>query len=238
MKKKAIFCWSGGKDSSLALFKVLKEDKFEIITLLTTVNEEFKRVSMHGVKETLLEEQAKQIGIPLEKMYIEKNSTNEAYEKGMEAVLKKFKAQGVEYVIFGDIFLADLKKYREDNLAKIGMKAEFPLWKQNTHDLINEFIDLGFKTVICCTNNDFFDEHAVGKTIDKKIVSSLPGNVDPCGENGEFHTFTYAGPIFNSDIPLEIGERVLKTYDAKCMKDDQEITEVKGYWFIELDLKK
>jgi uncharacterized protein (TIGR00290 family) len=231
MKKKALFCWSGGKDSALALYKILKEDKFEIVSLLTTVNEEFKRVSMHGVKESL-------IGISLEKMYIEKNSTNESYEKGMETVLKKYKGQGVEYVIFGDIFLEDLKIYRENNLAKIGMKAEFPLWKQNTKDLINEFLDIGFKTVICCTNNDFFDEYTVGKTIDRKIIADLPVHVDPCGENGEFHTFTYAGPIYKSDIYIETGEKVLKTYDAKCMKDDQEVIEVKGYWFIELDIKK
>jgi uncharacterized protein (TIGR00290 family) len=233
-KTKALFCWSGGKDSALALYKVLKEEKFEIVALLTTVNEEFKRVSMHGVREELLEEQAKQIGISLEKMYIQKNSSNEDYEKRMEAVLKKYKEMGVEYAIFGDIFLEDLKLYREKNLAKIGMKAEFPLWKKNTTELVHEFIDLGFKTVLCCTNNDYFDEDAVGKLITKDFISALPSNVDPCGENGEFHTYAYAGPIFKSEIPVRIGEKVLKTYDTKCMKDDQEVTEVKGYWFVDL----
>jgi len=233
-KTKALFCWSGGKDSALALYKILKQDKFEVIALLTTVNEEFRRVSMHGVREELLEEQAKQIGIPLEKMYIKKNSSNEDYEKRMEAVLNKYKIMGVEYAIFGDIFLEDLKIYREKNLAKIGMKAVFPLWKKDTTELLNEFIGLGFKTVLCCTNNDFFDEDMVGKTITKDFIAALPPNVDPCGENGEFHTYAYAGPIFKSEIPVKIGEKVLKTYEAKCMKDDQEVTEVKGYWFVDL----
>jgi uncharacterized protein (TIGR00290 family) len=236
MKKKAIFCWSGGKDSSLALYKVLKEDEFEILALLTTVNEEFKRVSMHGVREDLLEEQAKQIGLPLEKMYIGKSSTNEAYEKSMEAVLLKYKALGVEYAIFGDIFLEDLKKYREDNLSKIGMKAYFPLWKQDTTALIHEFVGLGFKTMICCTNNDFFDENGVGRIIDEEFISTLPDNVDPCGENGEFHTFAYEGPIFKNPIPITVGEKVLKTYQAKCMKDEKEVMEEKGFWFVDLVL--
>lgn len=238
MKKKAIFCWSGGKDSSLALYKILKEDEFEILALLTTVNEEFKRVSMHGVREDLLEEQARQIGLPLEKVYIGKSSTNEEYEKRMEAVLLKYKAEGVEYAIFGDIFLEDLKKYREDNLARIGMKAYFPLWKQDTTKLIHEFIGLGFKTMICCTNNDYFDENGVGNIIDEDFISSLPDKVDPCGENGEFHTFAYAGPIFKNPISITVGEKVLKTYQSKCMKDDQEVMEEKGFWFVDLLLSE
>jgi uncharacterized protein (TIGR00290 family) len=234
MKKKAIFCWSGGKDSSLALYKTLQEDQFEIVSLLTTVNEEFKRVSMHGVREELLEEQARQIGIPLTKMYIGKSNTNDAYEKSMEEVLLKFKEQGVEYAIFGDIFLEDLKLYRENNLAKIGMKAHFPLWKKDTTVLIHEFIDLGFKTVVCCTHNDFFDDTTVGRTIDKDFVKQLPSNVDPCGENGEFHTYAYEGPIFKSPIKITNGEKVLKTYQATCMKDDKEVMEEKGFWFVDL----
>lgn len=237
-KTNAIFCWSGGKDSALALYKIQQQEKFDVVALLTTVNEEFKRVSMHGVREELLEEQAKQIGIPLEKVYIKKSSSNEEYEKSMEAVLNKYKAMGVEYAIFGDIFLEDLKLYREKNLAKIGMKAEFPLWKKDTKELVHEFMELGFKTVLCCTNNDFFDEHVVGKSISKDFISALPSNVDPCGENGEFHTYAYAGPIFENEIPIIVGEKVLKTYDAKCMKDDREVTEVKGFWFVDLLLNK
>jgi uncharacterized protein (TIGR00290 family) len=236
-KEKAIFCWSGGKDSALALYKVLQQGSYEFIALLTTINEEYKRISMHGVREELLEEQSKQIGIPLEKIYVSNNGTNEEYEKNMEAALQKYKSLGVNKVIFGDIFLEDLKIYRENNLAKIGMTAIFPLWKQDTKKLISEFIDLDFKTIICCTNNDFFDKHAVGKIIDKRFVSSLSPGIDPCGENGEFHTFTYEGPIFKFPIRIKTGEKVLKTYEARCMKDDKETTEVKGYWFIDLELR-
>lgn len=235
-KPKALFCWSGGKDSSLALYKVLQENKFEVVALLTTVNEEFKRVSMHGVREELIEAQARHIGLPLEKLYIPPDNTNEAYEKSMERVLKKHIEAGVGQVIFGDIFLEDLRKYRENNLAKLGLKAEFPLWKKDTSSLIHEFIGLGFKTVICCTHNDYFDDQIVGKTIDRSFVASLPSDVDPCGENGEFHTFTYDGPLFDTPLQVRPGEKILRTYEAKCLKDGKEETEEKGFWFIDLML--
>ncbi|MBX9851505.1 MAG: diphthine--ammonia ligase [Cytophagaceae bacterium] len=233
-KEKAIFCWSGGKDSALALYKILNETQYDVIALLTTVNKEFQRVSMHGVREILLEEQARQINIPLEKIYVDTNCSNNTYEMKMEEVLLRYKASGVAKVIFGDIFLEDLRQYRENNLKKVNMEAVFPLWKRNTRELIFEFIDLGFKTVICCTNNTYLPDHFAGRVIDKALINSLPSEVDPCGENGEFHTFTFGGPIFKKPVAIQMGEKVLKTYEIKTMKNGKEIPELQGYWFADI----
>lgn len=235
--RKAIFCWSGGKDSSLALHTILKQGQYNIVCLLTTLNAEFKRVSMHGVREALLDAQAKSIGLPLEKVWVGMNGSNEEYENQMEKMLLKYKETGVEYVVFGDIFLEDLKLYRENKLAKVGVKAVFPLWKRDTAELIQEFLSTGFQTVICCTNNDYFDDSFVGRIIDESLIKQFPVNVDVCGENGEFHTFTFKGPIFKEEIAVSVGEKVLKTYEAKCLKEGKEEVEIKGFWFADLELK-
>lgn len=230
MKKEAIFCWSGGKDSALALYKVLKENKYEVVALLTTLNLEYRRISMHGVREDLLDKQASAIGIPLIKMYV-KEGTNEEYEKKMEQLLLKYKAQGITTVIFGDIFLEDLRSYRENNLAKVGIKAEFPLWKKDTKELINEFLLLGFKTITCCVNDVFLGKDKVGVEIDKNFIDSLPLNIDPCGENGEYHTFCFDGPLFKNKIEFTVGEKIYKPLQINT-NDNSEIT--KGFWFVNL----
>lgn len=229
-REKAIFAWSGGKDSSLALYKILQEDQYEVVALLTTVNRELKRISMHGVRESLLEEQAKSIGIPLLKVWIDEASY-EHYEKQMESTLLQAKAEGVTTVIFGDIFLEDLREYRERNLKKVNMKAYFPLWKKDTQSLIQEFIDLKFKTITCCVNDGFFDESFVGEVIDESFVKGLPENVDPCGENGEFHSFCFEGPLFKRTINFEKGEKVYKPLDEKYL---EEAKPTKGFWYCEL----
>ena len=230
--KKAIFCWSGGKDSSLCLYEVLKEQKYEVVYLLTTLNENFKRISMHGVQEELLEQQAQSIGIPLKKMYVKEGSYEE-YERNMEKLLLEMKAEGITNVIFGDIFLEDLRKYREDNLAKVGMAAVFPLWKKDTTKLIFDFINLGFKTITCCVNDRYLGEDMVGAEIDAAFLNALPENVDPCGENGEFHTFCFDGPIFKSKIRFTKGEKVYKPLEVKgegvCSSG-----ETKGFWYCDL----
>src|SRR6202007_358428 len=166
---KAIFCWSGGKDSAYCLHKVLSEKLIDVKYLLTTINDEFKRISMHGIQEALLDKQVEAIGIPLIKMRVHEGTNNE-YEKQMEAVLLKAKAEGINQVIFGDIFLEDLKTYRENNLAKIGMKAIFPLWKMDTTFLINDFIKQGFKTITCCINDGYLTEDWVGKELNKQFI--------------------------------------------------------------------
>lgn len=235
MKPKAIFCWSGGKDSSLALYKVLKENKIEVVSLMTTLNQQYQRISMHGVREELLDRQAEAIGLPLVKMYVSEG-TNEEYEKNMENILLKFKSQGVTQVIFGDIFLEDLRTYRENNLKKVGLQATFPLWKQNTKVLIDEFIALGFRTITCCVNDGYLGEEAVGAEITEEFVRKLPSNVDPCGENGEFHTFCFEGPIFKKKIPFLVGEKLYRPLEIK--KGDDNVcssnTITNGFWFSEL----
>ena len=232
-KPKAIFCWSGGKDSAFALYKVLNEKEFEVTCLFTTVNENFKRVSMHGVKEELIEEQTKSIGIPLLKMYV-KEGSNEEYEKNMETFLLEQKSKGVEYVIFGDIFLEDLRAYRDANLAKVGMKGVYPLWKQSTARLATEFITSGFKTITCCINDAYLSEKEVGKVFDLNFLKNLPEEVDPCGENGEFHTFCYDGPIFKKPIKIVAKEKVYKPLEIKTDSGHQTKPKTQGFWFCEL----
>ncbi len=210
MKEKVILAWSGGKDSALALYEILKNENYEVAGLLTTVTSDYDRISMHGVRRPLLEMQAESLGLPLEKVFIAANTSNEQYEAAMREVLTKHKNAGVSFVVFGDIFLEDLKRHRENSLAKIGMKGLFPLWKKDTAELAHNFIDLCFKTIITCVDTNFLDKIFVGRKFDRNFLSGLPVNIDPCGENGEFHSFVYDGPIFKKKIVHDIGEIVLR----------------------------
>lgn len=231
-KQKAIFCWSGGKDSAYALYRTIVENRYEVSYLLTTVNRNFQRISMHGVREALLQAQTEALGFPLLKVEMEESS-NEAYERQMEAVLLKARAEGIEHVIFGDIFLEDLRAYREANLARVGMKAVFPLWGQNTEDLLREFIAKQFGTVLCCTNDAYLGEDWLGRKIDEDFLHELPAGVDPCGENGEYHTFCFDGPIFRKKIDIRTGEIVYKPLDITTAENPgRPVT--KGFWFIDL----
>ena len=245
MKTKAIFNWSSGKDSALALYKVLQNSEFEITCLLTSVNQQFQRISMHGVRVELLEQQAESLGIPLEIMQIPEMPTMEAYENVMNETLTKLKNQGVTHSIFGDILLEDLRKYREEQLAKIGFEAVFPLWQIPTAELIQEFIGLGFKTIVVCVNERFLDKSFVGRVIDQDFINDLPENVDVCGENGEFHTFTFDGPIFSKPIDFEIGEIVYRKYEKPKQEESTETTCKTassdvfdfGFWYCDLIAK-
>ena len=198
--------WSGGKDSALALYEISQSQRYEIAGLLTTVTEDYHRISMHGVPEILLEKQVNSIGLTLSKVFISKNGSNEEYESKMKEVLLKFQESGVFAVVFGDIFLADVRKYREENLAKVGMKGVFPIWGKD--NLPQTFIDLGFKAIVTCVDAKVLDKEFVGKLFDKKFLAELPANVDPNGENGEFHSFVFDGPIFRDKIPYKIGKVV------------------------------
>ncbi|KFF15152.1 Dph6-related ATP pyrophosphatase [Flavobacterium hydatis] len=241
MKKIALFNWSSGKDSALALYKIQQEKEFEINCLLTSVNQQFQRISMHGVRVELLEQQAKSIGLPLEIMQIPEMPTMEVYEEVMTKTLAKLKDQGVKNSIFGDIFLEDLRKYREDKLVNIGFEGVFPLWKIPTKDIIQEFISLGFKTIVVCVNERFLDKSFVGRVIDQNFINDLPDNVDVCGENGEFHTFTFDGPIFSEPIQFEIGEIVHRKYekpktessDTACDTSASDVFDY-GFWYCDL----
>jgi uncharacterized protein (TIGR00290 family) len=210
MKEKVILSWSGGKDAALALHELQRSKEYEILALLTTVTEEYDRISMHGVRRVLLERQAESLGLPLENVPISKNTSDEEYDRKMREVLQKYLATGVSCVAFGDVFLQDVRNYREENLSKIGMKGVFPLWQSDTTKLAHTFINLGFEAVITCVDSKVLDRRFVGRAFDERFLSELPSGVDPCGENGEFHSFVYAGPIFRKRILHKRGEVVLR----------------------------
>jgi uncharacterized protein (TIGR00290 family) len=210
MREKVIVAWSGGKDSALALYEILKTGGFEIAKLLTTVTKDYDRISIHGVRRVLLEQQAKALCIPLEEMFITKGASDAEYEDELLKMLKRHRDNGVFSVVFGDIFLEDVRKYRERIWAKAGMKGIFPLWKKDTNDLACTFINLGFKAIITSIDSNVLGKSFAGREYDEKFLSDLPANVDPCGENGEFHSFVYDGPLFCERIGFKKGEIVLR----------------------------
>jgi uncharacterized protein (TIGR00290 family) len=236
--QKAVFCWSGGKDSAFALYRALSSGEFEILALLTTINSAYSRVSMHGVREDLMDLQAKHIGIPLYKVYIPEICSNEEYEKQMEEAMIFWKEEGVSHVIFGDIFLEDLKRYREEKLEKVGMKAVFPLWMENTAELLSSFLGLGFKTMICSGSCKNINEELVGETLSEELVGLMSPGTDPCGENGEFHTFVYEGPVFRDKLDVACTEKVVKYYKVKKETEGKIEEEEVGYWFADIKLKE
>jgi uncharacterized protein (TIGR00290 family) len=208
--EKVLFSWSTGKDSALALYELQKRKDIEITALITTVTDEYDRVSMHGVRRELLRRQAASIGLPLREIGITKNASNEEYENKMRQLLVAAQAEGVTSVVFGDIFLEDLRKYREEKLAQIGMQAIFPLWKRDTQTLAGELIRLGFEAIVTCVDTQVLGQEFSGRVVDQRFLADLPEKIDLCGENGEFHTFAYAGPIFRKPISFEVGEKVLR----------------------------
>lgn len=210
MAEKILLSWSGGKDSAFSLHELKKDNQFEIAALITTITDGYDRISMHGVRRTLLEQQAASLGIALEQVRISQNASNEEYEAKMRALLEKYLRMGVTKVAFGDIFLEDLRKYRENNLAKVGMAGVFPIWKRDTAAMAYEFISLGFRAVISCVDSQALDGKFAGRDFDAQLIGELPPSVDPCGENGEFHSFVYDGPIFRQPIPIRTGEIVLR----------------------------
>jgi uncharacterized protein (TIGR00290 family) len=188
--------WSGGKDSCLALYEIQKSSDYRVAALLTTITREYDCISMHGVRRALLERQAISLGLPLHPILISKGASNEEYELEMAQAFSEYREQVIDSVVFGDLFIEDIKAYREQFLARHGMKGLYPVWQRNTTSFIKKFIELGFKAVLSCVDSKTLDKSFAGKTIDDDFISSLPANVDPCGENGGFHTFVYDGPIF------------------------------------------
>jgi uncharacterized protein (TIGR00290 family) len=209
-ERQVLFSWSGGKDSSLALHEIQKNQKYEITALITTVTADYDRVSMHGLRTSLLEEQARNLDIPLQKVLISKNASNDEYESKFNEVLLKYKESGISQVVFGDLFLEEIKQYREDLLQKIDMECVFPIWKRDTTKLAYEFIDLGFKAITVCVDSEVLGEEFAGREFNEQFLNDLPEGIDPCGENGEFHTFVYDGPNFNKNINKKLGEIVLR----------------------------
>lgn len=207
-KPKAILSWSSGKDSAMALYRTLAAKQFQIVCLLTTLSDQFRRVSMHGVREELLERQARSVGIQLEKVLIPYPCPNVVYEEKMRKVLSQWKRKGVTHVIFGDLFLEDIRKYREANLAHLDLTPIFPIWGKDTASLAEDMLKVGFRAIITCVDPKKLNEKFAGRQFDNSLLKDLPPSVDPCGENGEFHTFVYDGPIFREPIPVEVGKSV------------------------------
>jgi uncharacterized protein (TIGR00290 family) len=244
--KKVLFNWSGGKDSSLCLYKVLQANELDVHCLLTSINEQHQRISMHGVRVELLHAQTESIGIPLEILSVPEMPTMEIYEKVLTEKLNLLKKEGLTASVFGDINLVDLRKYREDKLNEIGLQGIFPLWDIPTKDLIQEFLSLGFKTITTCVNEKYLGKEFVGRVIDEQFLKDLPEDVDPCGENGEFHTFVFDGPLFKKPIPIEVGEIVYRKYETpkKAASDSsydcsskEEITKNPyeyGFWYCDI----
>ena len=218
MPEEVLFCWSGGKDSAMALHALQSAGESRVTALLTTVTEEYDRISMHGVRRVLLERQAASIGLPLHAVLIPPQCVNTTYETRMKEALNQHLARGVQRVAFGDIFLEDLRVYRERNLAQIGMEALFPIWKRDTRELARDFLRLRFQAIVVCVDPRVLDPSFAGRVLDESFFADLPPGADPCGENGEFHTFVFDGPIFQTPVHFTTGEKVLRD----------------GFWFCDL----
>jgi len=232
MKNKAVFNWSGGKDSALALSKVLKEQQYEIVSLLTTVNRDSRRSTMHAIPETLLQKQADSIGIPLYTVDLTPQGNMTDYEDAMQKAVSHFKELGVNHFIFGDIFLHDVKSYREKQLQPYNITVVEPLWNKGSHEVMNDFLASELKTIIVTTTADILDSSFIGRHIDESFIADLPAGMDICGENGEYHTFCYDGDIFSYPVPYSLGEPEKRTYSFK--QDDGSIKEY-SYWFANLN---
>jgi len=216
MRLPVVFSWSGGKDSAMALHALRHDPIFEVVALLTTVTEGYDRISMHGVRRELLQRQAVSIGLPLEEVSIPPQCVNAVYESRMAGALLRFEQSGVQHFAFGDIFLRDLRAYREEKLARIGATALFPLWDIDTRELALRFIRDGFRAVTVCIDPQKLGNSFAGRELDARFFADLPPGVDPCGENGEFHTFVFDGPIFRAPIAVRTGEIVERDSFVFC----------------------
>ncbi len=223
--------WSSGKDAALAYHLLMEEGTYKVVQLLTTLSEEHGRVFMHGVREKLLDMQAERMSLPLLKVKLPASPADDLYRQAMLQNLTSLKEQGISAAAYGDIFLEDLKVYREQQLAQVDVKGLFPLWKKDTKELVRLAEDMGIEAVIVCVNQKFLGKEFLGQKIGKEFLDKLPENVDPCGEHGEFHTFVYNAPYFRSPIPIVKGEIVHRTYasPAGSLWDT-------GFYFMDVDV--
>jgi uncharacterized protein (TIGR00290 family) len=204
-KQPVVVSWSGGKDSALALWAVLRGNEYDVEALLTTCTLGFRRISMHGVRCSLLHQQAAAIGLPVKKVFVPKHCQNDTYERLMKAAFQTFQTLGITKVVFGDLFLADIRRYRDKLLGSIGMTGLYPLWKHDTRVLAETFIAQGFKGVVVCVDPRVLPPAFAGRKFDRALLRDLPRDVDPCGEHGEFHTFVFDGPIFRRPVRFRQG---------------------------------
>ena len=215
----------------MALYRLQQEPRYNVERLITTVNQHHDRVSMHGLRRDLLLKQVMEIDIPSSTIELPEQPDMATYESLMGTTLKSLKDEGFDHAAFGDIFLQDLKTYRERQMAGYGLKTIFPLWQKDSKTLLQEFIDLGFKAILVCVDAKKLDASFAGRIIDERFIADLPDGVDPCGENGEYHTFCFDGPIFKQAIPFQIGERIYREYDAPSGGKKEEKAQ---FWFCDL----
>jgi uncharacterized protein (TIGR00290 family) len=228
--KKIVLFWSGGKDSAIALQRLKQNHEFEIIGLVSTLNTEFRRVSMHGITEELLDRQVEQLGFPLIKMWVPNQPENYSYEEAFLKTCSHLSEIGVEILAFGDIFLEDLRKYRESLASKAGMKVYFPLWKNTSIELQEEFSDGGYEAITCCVQSDKLGKDWIGKKLDSDFFRNLPTGIDPFGENGEYHTFCFNGPLFLNPINYKTGAVIFKPLQIKQTNGAKEA----GYFYLDI----
>ncbi|MFN8299959.1 MAG: ATP-binding protein [Chitinophagales bacterium] len=231
MKKPRIYInWSSGKDCCYALHLLQQQGQFEIAGLLTTVAAEHGRISMHGVRETLLDEQAAALGLPLKKVYLPRDYNMQVYEAAMQKTIDEYKQEGCTHAMFGDIFLEDLRQYRETKLKEQEITCVFPLWKMDTKALLEKVFGSGIKALVVCADALLLEKEFAGVELDNKFKSALPGNVDACGENGEFHTFVFDGPMFTKPVSFTKGEITLRTYPNQHGTEPPEYK----FWYCDL----
>ncbi|SNS83072.1 MJ0570-related uncharacterized domain-containing protein [Ekhidna lutea] len=211
MPDKTAFFWSSGKDSAFALHQILNNTAYKVEHLITTINKDLNRVTMHGTPIELLKKQLDSIGLPYSFMKLSTSATMEEYEAMIQSSMHMISNKGITNAAFGDIFLEDLRDYRINQMNSLGFQSLFPIWKRDTKELINEFINHGFKAVVVCVN-EVMGPDFLGREIDHSFLKDLPKGIDPCGENGEFHTFCYDGPIFREPINFHLGEKVKRYY--------------------------
>ena len=238
-KNAVIFSWSGGKDASMALHTIQTEGIHHIDSLLTTINGSLQRVTMHGVPAALIEKQAQEIGLPLFFTPLPDNISMEMYSEITKRQAEVHKDSGIYGYVYGDINLEDLRAFREKELSENNLVGIYPLWEKNTLDLAREFIKSGFKAIVVTVSSRVLDKTFVGREFDAQFLRDLPSDVDPCGENGEFHTFVYDGPIFSQPIPIKVGDKTYKNYspskdDDNYSSESDNETWDKGFWFCDL----
>lgn len=211
-----ILSWSGGKDSCMALAELSKDARWQVIALITTVTAEYDRVSMHGVRRSLLEQQAAALELPVAIVTIPAHVSNKVYQARMEDVIRDYVQTGVGHIAFADLFLRDVRQYRETWLGPLGITSVFPLWLRPTSELARSFVDGGFRAILTCVDGRVLDQSFVGRPYDHRLLSELPAGVDPCGENGEFHTFVHDGPFFRHSVPVVTGQIVKREHWFFC----------------------
>ena len=223
----AVVFWSGGKDAAMALHRANQNPQIRVVGLVTTLNKDLNETAVHKIPEAVLDRQAKQTGLPLRKMWVKEMPGNKEYEKALSGVYSQLKKEGINTVIYGDIFLEDIKAYREDLIEKAGLKALFPLWRIDSRTLMNNFIAFGFKAIICNINSAVLPKSFLGRELNARFLSEVPPGVDPAGENGEFHTFCFDGPVFRKPVEFSTGGKHISS--VTLGSPDQKINYKSGY---------